>query len=130
MKKNAFLTALVLSSGSSFAGETTTPVAAPISADRIPCSSSCSSCLKNSNLFLSGGVDFLGIDGEDTQFFTGRVGYTFGGTDEYSQALFLEVGWLDHDDSDGLLFDDTYAIPVTANYEYRRALFSLSLIHI
>ena len=76
----------------------------------------CPQCLNYSGLFLGAGAGYL-IEGE-TVYYTGQVGYELAGGPKYSQSVFLEVGWLeDNNDLNG-----SNAIPVTLNYEYKRAL--------
>lgn len=108
------LTTLIASAGFGFAGEA--PKQAIVPATIIPQSSGCAECLNYSGLFLGAGVDYF-FDAE-TEYYNGRVGYEFANPKGYTQSLFLEVGWLDDDSSLGGL----EAIPVTLNYEYKRAL--------
>lgn len=109
------LTTLVASAGFCLAGQS--PKQAIVPAAVIPQSSGCPECLNYSGLFLGAGVDYF-FDAE-TEYYNGRVGYEWASPSaSYSQSLFLEVGWLDNDDD----FFDLEAIPVTLNYEYKRAL--------
>lgn len=108
------LTFLVASASFAFAGES--PKQAVVPAAIIPqASSGCPECLNYSGLFLGGGVEYL-FDAE-TEYYNGRVGYEWTSGGNYSQSLFLEVGWLDSNEGSSL-----EAIPVTLNYEYKRAL--------
>ncbi|GHC50863.1 outer membrane protein [Roseibacillus persicicus] len=116
MRTTALLT-LVASASLGFAGES--PKAALIPAAVIPqTSSGCAECLKHSGLFLGAGVDYF-FDAEE-EYYNGRAGYEWAGkSGNYTQSLFLEVGWMDSDSDFGSL----EAVPVTLNYEYKRALF-------
>lgn len=110
------LTTLIASASFGFAGESPKVVVIPAAA--IPQSSGCADCLKHSGLFLGAGVDYF-FDAEE-EYYNGRAGYEWAGrSGNYSQSLFLEVGWLDSSDGLGSL----EAVPVTLNYEYKRALF-------
>ncbi|MGJ8723734.1 MAG: outer membrane protein [Roseibacillus sp.] len=115
MRTNALPSLLVASAGFGFAGES--PKQAIIPAAVIPQSSGCPECLNFSGLFLGAGVDYL-FDAE-SEYYNGRVGYEFANKKGYSQSLFLEVGWMDNDDD---YLNGLQAIPVTLNYEYKRAL--------
>jgi opacity protein-like surface antigen len=110
------LTTLVASAGFSFAGQS--PKQAIVPAAIIPQQSSgCPQCLNYSGLFLGAGVEYL-FDAE-TEYYNGRVGYEWAAPSaNYSQSLFLEVGWLETEEG----FTSADAIPVTLNYEYKRAL--------
>lgn len=110
--RNIALTALITSASLGFAGESPSPKQATIPASIIPQSSDCPECLNYSGLFLGAGVDYL-FDSESA-YYNGRVGYEFASQDNFSQSLFLEVGWTE----DGSF----QALPVTLNYEYKRAL--------
>lgn len=108
------LTTLVASASLGFAGES--PKQAIVPAAIIPQSSGCAECLNYSGLFLGAGVEYF-FDAE-TEYYNGRVGYEFASKKNYTQSLFLEVGWLDDDSGRNGL----EALPVTINYEYKRAI--------
>lgn len=107
------LTALIASAGFGFAGES--PKQAIIPASIIPQSSDCADCLSHSGLFLGAGVDY--VFETETAYYNARVGYEFAGSKDYSQSLFVEVGWTEDGGSDAFR-----ALPITVNYEYKRAL--------
>lgn len=114
--RSTILSCFLASAGICLAGES--PKQAIVPATAIPqTSSGCPECLNYSGLFIGGGVDYF-FDSE-TEYYNGRAGYEWASpTANYSQSLFLEVGWFDDDEG----FTSVQAIPVTANYEYKRAL--------
>jgi opacity protein-like surface antigen len=115
--KTIVLSILVASAGVSLAGESPAK-GTLIPAAVIPQTSGCADCLKHSGLFLGAGVDYF-TDSDDV-YYNGRVGREWAGASgNFSQSLFLEAGWLDSDNGIGGL----EAIPITLNYEYKRALF-------
>ncbi len=82
-----------------------------------PKAPNCAECLAHSGLFLGAGVDYF-FDSE-TEYYSGKVGHSWAGkSGNYSQSLFLEVGWAEHEET----FLDYNVIPVTLNYKYKRSL--------
>lgn len=123
--KTTVFSILIASAGLSFAGEAPAPKQAIVPVADIPNVSGCPDCLAFSGLFVGAGVDYL-IQ-SDAVFYNGRIGYEWGAASRgYSQAVFLEGGWLDSDED----FVSLEAIPITLNYEYRRALTSCLNIYV
>lgn len=113
--RTSALTFLLASTGFCLAGPSAKQAIVP--AAIIPQSSGCPQCLGYSGLFVGAGVDYL-FDAE-TEYYTGRLGYEWGAPQsKYSQSLFVEAGWLDSEEG----FNSLEAIPLTVNYEYKRAI--------
>ncbi len=114
--RTAALIPFIVSATFAFAGDS--PKQAILPAESIPktTDSHCGDCLTYSGLFIGGGVEYLFE--ADTAYYTGKVGYEWASnSSKYSQSLFLEVGWFE---DDGALQERF--LPVTVNYEYKRAL--------
>ncbi|RYD65694.1 MAG: porin family protein [Verrucomicrobiaceae bacterium] len=108
MKHNALLAAALLltiptglQAGEAVTTNTTT-YSPPVTTDHI-------------GWYLGGGVDYM-VDSEEP-FYNAHLGYDFGG----GSSLFLESGWLGHEDDASFVFPfgtDVDIVPITINYKY------------